>query len=221
MFYTDGYEIIRTILAGALTGNYHYGDIQYDYYEPADDYHEPHKPFALGAWTFYGNQVKDIVYRVYKMNPEIFRKKYPDFLTDDFTLDWSSDQYRPSNEQIDLLRKIMSSTLGIRYQTMDIDKQIRYCLASADSCGITSLQGQVMWVNFQMLGGLDAARRIFAHSGADASLEEIMAAIETEQFDKSSTTHIGNDVYGERHTFFADCIEKYILEERSNTKEEA
>lgn len=211
--------VTAKMITGAESGGQVYGKGKWDYVKVPKIGLEV--TLTLGAYQFYGNEGRELLQMIKDQDPELFSPKLRGVseINESLGFDWVARQWVPDKTVRDTIASIISGGSGIKAQTdLFCDIQLPQYIANAESFGVYDERAQMMWVEIEHVGGLKAAKRIFARcrysydpSIGDYSLDKIMWSLKQDQNDHSSENQAGDRLYWSRHVFCRDCIEKYAI----------
>lgn len=204
--------VTAKMIIGAESGGQVYGKGKWDYVKIPTIGLEV--TLTLGAYQFYGNEGRELLRMIKDQDPELFSLKLRGVseINESLGFDWVARRWAPDKTVRNTIASIISGEPGIKAQTdLFCDIQLPQYIANAESFGVHDERAQMMWVEIEHVGGLKAAKRIFARCVGDYSLDRIMWSLKQDQNDHSSENQAGDSLYWSRHVFCRDCIEKYAV----------
>lgn len=208
-----GNQIVTAkMITGAESGGQVYGKGKWDYVKIPTIGLEV--TLTLGAYQFYGNEGRELLRMIKDQDPELFSLKLRGVseINESLGFDWVARRWAPDKTVRNTIASIISGEPGIKAQTdLFCDIQLPQYIANAESFGVHDEKAQMMWVEIEHVGGLKAAKRIFARCVDDFSLDRIMWSLKQDQNDHSSENQTGDKLYWSRHVFCRNCIEKYAV----------
>lgn len=197
-------EVCAKMIIGAETGGQVYGAGRWD------DVKIPkiglEKTLTLGAYQFYGNEGRTLLRMIYEVDQTGFIQE----ITDALSINWFESKWVPGPSTRECIARIISSETGVAKQIeLFCEIQLPAYVTLAELYGVTEDPAQMMWVEIEHVGGLSAARRIFARCDGNHSLDKIMWSLKQDQYDHSSENQAGDNLYWSRHVFCKACIDKY------------
>lgn len=174
---------------------------------------------TLGAYQFGGgsNEGRDLLKLILADYPNIFKSYDNCGLEKTLTIDWYGTHFKPTDNQIIAIRKIISTEQGVLAQTkMYAEVQLPKYLKRAKEYGIpeSNVYATMMWVEIEHLGGLNPTKRVFNRCDGIYMLDSIMTALKLDQFIAEYRTNgVGSVKYWSRHVACRKFIEQYAQEE--------
>ncbi len=174
---------------------------------------------TLGAYQFGGgsNEGRDLLKLILADYPSTFKSHDNCGLEKTLTIDWYGKHFRPTNDQIIAIRKIISTEQGVLSQTkMYAEVQLPKYLKKAKEYGIpeSNIQATMMWVEIEHLGGLNPTKRVFDRCKGVYTLDSIMNALKVDQtIAQYKANGVGSVKYWSRHVACRKFIEQYAQEE--------
>ena len=200
--------VTAKMITGAESGGQVYGKGKWDYVKVPKIGLEV--TLTLGAYQFYGNEGRGLLYMIYKNDPNLYSRLGCDPAW--FSFDWVSRCWVPDKETRDNIGKLISTDIGIAcQQQLFCNIQLPEYVKRSEAFGVYDERAQMMWVEIEHVGGLKAAKRIFTRCNGDFSLDQIMWSLKQDQNDHSSENQAGDKLYWSRHVFCRDCIEKHAV----------
>lgn len=201
-------DVCARMIRGAETGGQVYGAGRWD------DVKLPkigvEVTLTLGAYQFYGNEGRQLLQMIYDTSPDTYLRDLEDCLE----FDWVARQWVPGAYLRHLIGNEISSKIGKEQQIrLFCDIQLPAYIKRVEEFGVYDDKAQMMWVEIEHVGGLKAAKRIFARCKGNYSLDKIMWSLKQDQNDSSSDNQAGDKLYWSRHVFCRECIEKYYVED--------
>lgn len=197
-------EVTAKMITGCETGGQVYGEGRWDDVKMPEIGLEV--TLTLGAYQFYGNEGRDLLKMIYKVDPMGFDY----YITNSLSIDWVGERWVPDKNTRKRIGEIISSKIGIEQQVeLFCNIQLPAYVRRAEEFGVFGEASQMMWVEIEHVGGAKAARRIFSRCDGDYSLDRIMWALKQDQYDYSSDNQAGDKLYWSRHVFCRECIERY------------
>ena len=197
-------EVTAKIITGAETGGQKYGCGRWDDVKIPKIGREV--TLTLGAYQFYAGEGRELLRMIFTADPAA----YPQSLVECLNFDWAGRAWVPNESIRRSIAKTISSDLGIKKQVeLFCDIQLPAYIKRAEDFGVHDDKAQIMWVEIEHVGGLKAAKRIFARCNGDYTLDRIMWSLKQDQYDRSSDNQVGDELYWSRHVYCRSCIEKY------------
>lgn len=200
----ENQAVTAKMITGAETGGQVYGKGRWD------DVKLPkiglEVTLTLGAYQFYGNEGRTLLSMI---NAD---GGLPEELLKSLTINWVGAHWVPDAVTRHIIATTISSEIGKQNQIeLFCEIQLPAYIKRAEEFGVTDDRAQMMWVEIEHVGGLSAAKRIFARCNGDYSLDKIMWSLKQDQYDYSSENQAGDRLYWSRHVYCRDCIEKYAV----------
>lgn len=204
-------EVTAKMITGCETGGQVYGSGRWG------DVKKPEigleVTLTLGAFQFYGNEGRQLMKMIFDWADQngLQFNRYEE-LRSCLSFDWVSMRWVPDAIDRHLISDLISSDIGRSKQTeLFCEIQLPAYIKRAEEFGVYEDKAQMMWVEIEHVGGLKAAKRIFARCNGDYSLDKIMWSLKQDQNDYSSDNQAGDKLYWSRHVFCRECIDKYYV----------
>ena len=219
-------RVLSNIIAAVESGGQIYSeDRDWTAYAGARTNSSKEVTCTLGPYQAYGDEAQELVRYIFNKYPEVFASCDPSgSIKAKLSSSWVGTQWNPTPSQKEILIKMLATQAGHEAAEHVFWDRLKKYISRAESNGVRSAEGQMMWSEVQHLGGANAVQRIFERFPKDAkyTCDEWLAALKKDQSDSYYKINgVGSEKYWSRHQKCAEFIRKYAdLTETSSEKKE-
>lgn len=192
-------EIARKIIYAVETGGQVYGKVRYDCYVGKNTNSTKETACTIGGAGNHAGTAKKLMLMILAAYPDVFRRNDTAGIEADLNKSWESYDPGVGSKKAKCIQKIISTPEGIKCQDAFLDQQISSRIEKVEDMGVTNLDAQLMCANIVHLGGYAALERILKKATKPYTLNNIYAALKTDQSDPSSDNQVGDKKYWSRH----------------------
>ena len=208
-------EILMNIISGVESGGQIYGNRKYGAYAAAYANNDNEVTCTLGWAQNYGYNARTLCRRIFKRDPESFRKVDTAGIEEWLNKDWVSLMWNPTSKQKAALIAITTTETGKVVQDEMFEEIAKKYIIDAEAFGVTDVAAQMMWCEIEHLGGLVPTKRIFARAEKPYTPDTIYASLLLDQKDASNKNQVGDKVYQSRHQCCVLWIKQYLQGENA------
>lgn len=209
-------EIVRKMIYAVETGGQVYGKARYDCYVGKNTNSTKETACTIGAAGNHAGNAKKLLQMILASFPGTFRKYDTADIEEDLKLNWTTYDPGVGSKKARCIQRIISTDAGIKCQDALLDQQMESRVEKAADMGVSNLDAQIMCANVIHLGGEKALRRILAKCKEPYTLNNIFAALKTDQLDGSSANQVGDKKYWSRHEKIYGWIKEKITNREEN-----
>lgn len=218
----ENITVLRKILYAVETGGQVYGKQRYNAFIGAGANTPNEKAITIGAGQWYAGEAKQLLQKIQRGNPALFKKMDTQGLESDLLKkNWSTYAISPSSAKAKCIISIISSDLGIKCQDELMEEQIdEYSEGIAKKYGTMPDDAMMECINIIHQGGASALQRILNKTKKPYTSETIYAALCTDPADPR-TNQVGD--YTTRQKKVIEMIRAYAKKETTTvslTKEQ-
>lgn len=188
-------EIARKIIYAVETGGQIYGKVRYDCYVGKKTNSTKETACTIGGAGNHAGTAKQLMQMILEKHPSIFRANDTAGIEKDLQKSWTNYDPGVGSAKAKCIQKIISTPEGIKCQDAFLDQQISSRIEKVEDMGVTNLDAQIMCANIVHLGGYTALERILKKTTKPYTLNNIYAALKTDQMDPSSDNQVGDKKY--------------------------
>jgi len=209
-------EVFRNIISGVESGGMEYAGGDYAAFAEAYENSSTEYAITLGKWQAYGPEAHELVERIQKKYPSVFKKLDTAGIAEDLAAsDWSYYQISRNSDKAKCIIKIISSTQGKQCQEEQFDETVQKLHDYVYSLGITDHQAIAMASNWSYQGGPASVTRILKKTNKPYNLDNLYAACQTD----TDPSYVG--YYKNRQRCVYTWIKQYWPKSTTNTVEES
>lgn len=206
-------NVMLNILGAVETGGQVYGKRDYkDFTNPFASSPSEYSATA-GAYQEYGENLRQLLLRIQKEYPAVFKKYDNANIAKDLKRTWhDSNPYRvyKNSAKAKAIVKIISSKEGKLVQDVRAAELIDSYLKHARSLGVKNVRAALFLAECEHLGGAGPVERIVSRASDKNSIYQLKVSLYKDQQDKSNNYQIGDKIYQNRHEKCYSWIVKYI-----------
>ena len=191
-------EIARKIVYAVETGGQVYGSVRYDCYVGKNTNSTKETACTIGGAGNHAGTAKKLMLMILAAYPDVFRRNDTAGIESDLNKSWETYDPGVGSKKAKCIQKIISTPEGIKCQDAFLDQQISSRIEKVEDMGVTNLDAQIMCANIFHLGGYTALERILKKTTKPYTLNNIYAALKTDQMDPSSDNQVGDKKYWSR-----------------------
>lgn len=203
-------EVLINVIGAVESGGQVYGKRNYASYSPP--YHSTPKEhtITIGWACCYGHEAQQLIQAIKDADlVNFFRLDSADI--DNMLLhNWEALHWKPNTREKAAIIALIDSPTGHKVQDAmfaeKMEKLIDDCKRDYPGADVYA---QMMYCEIRHLGGRGPVNRIFDRCQGDYSLDNIMAALVTDQRDTSSDNQVGDKRFWSRHVKCKQFIEEY------------
>lgn len=118
-------EVLRKILYAVESGNQIYGEQDYSAFSEAGENCDNEKSITIGAGQWYADEAKELLYRIQRENPKLFKDMDNENLEADLLKkSWATYAVGKKSAKGKLIISLISSDLGKKCQDTYMEDQI-------------------------------------------------------------------------------------------------
>ena len=209
-------EVLRKILYAVESGNQIYGEQDYSAFSEAGENCDNEKAITIGAGQWYADEAKELLYRIQRGNPKLFKDMDNENLEDDLLKkSWTTYAVSKDSTKGKLIIDIITTDLGKKCQDQYMEDQIQtYAKSIEKTYGTMPDSAMMECVNIGHQGGDSALKRILAKTAKPYTADKIYTALRLDLEDPVPN-QVGD--YTDRQKAVIDMIHEYAI---SKEKEE-
>ena len=209
-------EVLRKILYAVESGNQIYGEQDYSAFSEAGENCDNEKAITIGAGQWYADEAKELLYRIQRENPKLFKDMDNENLEADLLKkSWTTYAVSKDSAKGKLIIDIITTDLGKKCQDQYMEDQIQTYAKSIEKTYGTMPDSTMMeCVNIRHQGGDSALKRILAKTAKPYTADKIYTALRLDLEDPVPN-QVGD--YTDRQKAVIDMIHEYAI---SKEKEE-
>lgn len=209
-------EVLRKILYAVESGNQIYGEQDYSAFSEAGENCDNEKSITIGAGQWYADEAKELLYRIQRENPKLFKDMDNENLEADLLKkSWATYAVGKKSAKGKLIISLISSDLGKKCQDTYMEDQIQtYAKSIEKTYGTMPDSAMMECVNIRHQGGDSALKRILAKTAKPYTADKIYTALRLDLEDPVPN-QVGD--YTDRQKAVIDMIHEYAI---SKEKEE-
>lgn len=209
-------EVLRKILYAVESGNQIYGEQDYSAFSEAGENCDNEKAITIGAGQWYADEAKELLYRIQRGNPKLFKDMDNENLEADLLKkSWTTYAVSKDSTKGKLIIDIITTDLGKKCQDQYMEDQIQtYAKSIEKTYGTMPDSAMMECVNIRHQGGDSALKRILAKTAKPYTADKIYTALRLDLEDPVPN-QVGD--YTDRQKAVIDMIHEYAI---SKEKEE-
>ena len=209
-------EVLRKILYAVESGNQIYGEQDYSAFSEAGENCDNEKAITIGAGQWYADEAKELLYRIQRGNPKLFKDMDNENLEADLLKkSWTTYAVSRDSTKGKLIIDIITTDLGKKCQDQYMEDQIQtYAKSIEKTYGTMPDSAMMECVNIRHQGGDSALKRILAKTAKPYTADKIYTALRLDLEDPVPN-QVGD--YTDRQKAVIDMIHEYAI---SKEKEE-
>lgn len=209
-------EVLRKILYAVESGNQIYGEQDYSVFSEAGENCDNEKAITIGAGQWYADEAKELLYRIQRGNPKLFKDMDNENLEADLLKkSWTTYAVSKDSTKGKLIIDIITTDLGKKCQDQYMEDQIQtYAKSIEKTYGTMPDSAMMECVNIRHQGGDSALKRILAKTAKPYTADKIYTALHLDLEDPVPN-QVGD--YTDRQKAVIDMIHEYAI---SKEKEE-
>lgn len=208
--------VLRKILYAVESGDQIYGEQDYAAFAGVGANCSNEKAITLGAGQWYADEAKELLYRIQRGNPKLFKDMDTENLEADLLKkSWTTYAVSKDSAKGKLIINIITTDLGKKCQDQYMEDQIQTYAKSIEKTYGTMPDSTMMeCVNIRHQGGDSALKRILAKTAKPYTADKIYTALRLDLEDPVPN-QVGD--YTDRQKAVIDMIHEYAI---SKEKEE-
>lgn len=209
-------EVLRKILYAVESGNQIYGEQDYSAFSEAGENCDNEKAITIGAGQWYADEAKELLYRIQRGNPKLFKDMDNENLEANLLKkSWTTYAVSKDSTKGKLIIDIITTDLGKKCQDQYMEDQIQtYAKSIEKTYGTMPDSAMMECVNIRHQGGDSALKRILAKTAKPYTADKIYTALRLDLEDPVPN-QVGD--YTDRQKAVIDMIHEYAI---SKEKEE-
>lgn len=208
--------VLRKILYTVESGDQIYGEQDYAAFAGVGANCSNEKAITIGAGQWYADEAKELLYRIQRGNPKLFKDMDTENLEADLLKkSWTTYAVSKDSTKGKLIINIITTDLGKKCQDQYIEDQIQtYAKSIEKTYGTMPDSAMMECVNIGHQGGDSALKRILAKTAKPYTADKIYTALRLDLEDPVPN-QVGD--YTDRQKAVIDMIHEYAI---SKEKEE-
>lgn len=204
-------EVLRKILYAVESGNEEYGKQNYAEFDGVGENCSNETAITIGAGQWYADEAKELLYRIQRANPALFKKMDTAGLESDLLLkSWATYAVTAGSAKGKCIISIISTPTGIKCQDALMEDQITtYAASIAKTYGTMSDTAMMECINIYHQGSASALKRILAKTAKPYTADKIYATLR-EDLNDPVQNQVGD--YESRQKAVIEMIHKYADE---------
>lgn len=208
--------VLRKILYAVESGDQIYGEQDYAAFAGVGANCSNEKAITIGAGQWYADEAKELLYRIQRGNPKLFKDMDTENLEADLLKkSWTTYAVSKDSTKGKLIINIITTDLGKKCQDQYMEDQIQtYAKSIEKTYGTMPDSAMMECVNIGHQGGDSALKRILAKTAKPYTADKIYTALRLDLEDPVPN-QVGD--YTDRQKAVIDMIHEYAI---SKEKEE-
>lgn len=167
--------VLRKILYAVESGDQIYGKQDYSCFAGAGANCSNEKAITIGAGQWYADEAKELLYRIQRGNPKLFKNMDTEGLEADLLKkNWATYAVNKESAKARLIINIISTDLGKKCQDQYMEDQIRaYIPIIEKAYGTMPDTAMMECINILHQGGFDALKRILSKTPEPYTADKI------------------------------------------------
>lgn len=200
--------ILRKILYAVESGGEEYGKQNYAEFDGAGENCSNETAITIGAGQWYADEAKELLQRIQRANPALFKKlDTADLETDLLKKDWSRYAVSPGSAKAKCIISVITTSTGIKCQDALMEEQIAtYAASITKTYGAMSDTAMMECINIYHQGGTSALKRILTKTAKPYTADKIYATLRQDLNDPVQN-QVGD--YESRQKAVIEMIHKY------------
>lgn len=168
-------EVLRKILYAVESGGEEYGKQNYAEFDGVGENCSNETAITIGAGQWYADEAKELLYRIQRANPALFKKMDTAGLESDLLLkSWATYAVTAGSAKGKCIISIISTPTGIKCQDALMEDQITtYAASIAKTYGTMSDTAMMECINIYHQGGASALKRILVKTAKPYTADKI------------------------------------------------
>ena len=171
--------VLRKILYAVESGDQIYGKQGYSCFAGAGANCSNEKAITIGAGQWYADEAKELLYRIQRGNPKLFKNMDTEGLEADLLKkNWATYAVNKESAKARLIINIISTDLGKKCQDQYMEDQIRaYIPIIEKAYGTMPDTAMMECINILHQGGFDALKRILSKTPEPYTVDKIYVTL--------------------------------------------
>ena len=171
--------VLRKILYAVESGDQKYGKQDYSCFAGAGANCSNEKAITIGAGQWYADEAKELLYRIQRGNPKLFKNMDTEGLEADLLKkNWATYAVNKESAKARLIINIISTDLGKKCQDQYMEDQIRaYIPIIEKAYGTMPDTAMMECINILHQGGFDALKRILSKTPEPYTADKIYVTL--------------------------------------------
>ena len=171
--------VLRKILYAVESGDQVYGKQDYSCFAGVGANCSNEKAITIGAGQWYADEAKELLYRIQRGNPKLFKNMDTEGLeTDLLKKNWATYAVSKESAKARLIINIISTDLGKKCQDQYMEDQIRaYIPIIEKAYGTMPDTAMMECINILHQGGFDALKRILSKTPEPYTADKIYVTL--------------------------------------------
>ena len=171
--------VLRKILYAVESGDQIYGKQDYSCFAGAGANCSNEKAITIGAGQWYADEAKELLYRIQRGNPKLFKNMDTEGLEADLLKkNWATYAVNKESAKARLIINIISTDLGKKCQDQYMEDQIRaYIPIIEKAYGTMPDTAMMECINILHQGGFDALKRILSKTPEPYTADKIYVTL--------------------------------------------
>lgn len=171
--------VLRKILYAVESGDQIYGKQDYSCFAGAGANCSNEKAITIGAGQWYADEAKELLYRIQRGNPKLFKNMDTEGLEADLLKkNWATYAVNKKSAKARLIINIISTDLGKKCQDQYMEDQIRaYIPIIEKAYGTMPDTAMMECINILHQGGFDALKRILSKTPEPYTADKIYVTL--------------------------------------------
>lgn len=201
-------EVLRKILYAVESGDEEYGKQNYAEFDGVGENCSNEVAITIGAGQWYADEAKELLHRIQRANPALFKKMDAAGLESDLLMkSWATYAVTAGSAKGKCIINIISTPTGIKCQDTLMEDQITtYAASIAKTYGTMADTAMMECINIYHQGGASALKRILVKTAKPYTADKIY---ETLRQDLSDPTPNQVGDYESRQKAVIEMIQKY------------
>lgn len=200
--------VLRKILYAVESGNQIYGKQDYSAFSEIGENCDNEKAITIGAGQWYADEAKELLYRIQRGNPKLFKDMDNENLEADLLKkSWATYAVSKDSTKGRLIISIITTDLGKKCQDQYMEDQITtYAKSIEKTYGTMPDSAMMECINIRHQGGDSALKRILAKTAKPYTADKIYTVLCLDPTDPVQN-QVGD--YAERQKAVINMIHKY------------
>lgn len=210
----ENLHVLTNVISGVESYDQKYSDERrWNAWADAYENTSNENSITIGWHQAFREEARDLLQRIFNADESLFKKLDTAGIEGDIKHSFAYYMPRRGSAKYKAIIALITSSVGKRCQDEQFQDGAETYMSAAIAFGVpkTNPKALMFWVEIQHLGGLSAARRIFNRCGANPTTDQIMKALEKDQYDTSSSNQVGDKIFWSRHECCKAWIDKYTV----------
>lgn len=201
-------EVLRKILYAVESGDEEYGKQNYAEFDGVGENCSNEVAITIGAGQWYADEAKELLHRIQRANPALFKKMDAAGLESDLLMkSWATYAVTAGSAKGKCIINIISTPTGIKCQDTLMEDQITtYAASIAKTYGAMADTAMMECINIYHQGGASALKRILAKTAKPYTADKIYVTLRQDLSDPTQN-QVGD--YESRQKAVIEMIYKY------------